>query len=413
MNSGKYISNIFIKLYAFLQRHQILRRIKIITFFIDFFLLLFIKKPNKQKNPVDKKKIIFVYNLALGDSVIWICSMKKIRKLYDSKNYEITLICQKGLQSLFQAEKVFDIVIPLEFTEATVNLKKRFSIFKILRSEYYDIMIDPIGVAECTTNVFMSRAIVADEKITVLDKKLGQYNCPKWLVNNIYTDVKEIDISNLSLIEFYAEFIRKLGFRDFEVSFIKPVDVKPNIDIPDSYFIVFPSASTYLKCWPIDRYAEITKKIYKKTGLKLLLCGTEKDRNFINEYIKLLNNEVPYYDIVGKTKLLEFINVIKRSSLIITNDTSTYHIAAVCEIPVGIITGGYTYDRYVEYRFLKENKFKKPCIIVNKRPCFNCGNRCPYLTQTDKIWPCLDEVTVSYAWKKIEKLIEENNIGGE
>lgn len=410
MKSDKYLPNIFIKLNAFLQKHQILRKLKILSFFIDFFLLIFIKKPKEIKHA--KKQIILVYNLALGDSIVWLCSLKEIRKLYPKKDCEITLICQKGIHQLFEKKIFFDNVLPFNFTESTINLKKRFHVFKLLRKKYYDIMLDPIGVAECTTNVFMSRAIVAKEKVTILDRTLKISTCPKWLVKSIYTRVIEINKPNLSLIEYYSEFVRELGLKNFKVSFEKPISLKPNLKLPNKYFIIFPSASTYLKCWPIERYVELTKKIYKKTGLILLLCGTDKDKSIIDKYKELLNNEVPFCDIIGKTKLLEFIDVIKKASLVITNDTSTYHIAVVCEIPVAIIVGGYTYNRYVKYNFERKKEFKTPCIVVNKMPCFDCDNRCPYIENKSKIWPCLDKVTIGYAWKKVEVLIDDNHLGG-
>lgn len=34
--------------------------------------------------------------------------------------------------------------------------------------------------------------------------------------------------------------------------------------LPEKYFIVFPSASLPVKQWPIERFAEITRRIYKK-----------------------------------------------------------------------------------------------------------------------------------------------------
>lgn len=409
MNPDKYISNFSLKLYILFQRMPFLRRCKIFMFYIDTILLLFIKKPKHIHN--NKKQILVTYNFAFGDGIIWLCSAKHIREIYPKNEYDITLICQKGLNQLYEKENIFDRVIPFDLTKSTFNLKVRFKLFKLLREKYYDIVLDPIGAAECTTNVFMCRATVAKEKITILDTTLKLKLCPKWLIKSVYTKIIKVDRPNLSLIEFYAEFFRGLGMKNFKVALEKPVDMASDLDIPDKYFVIFPSASTYLKCWPIDRYVELTKKIYKKTGLMLLLCGTEKDRKIIDEYKEYLKNQVPYCDIVGKTKLLEFINIIKRASLVVTNDTSTYHIAVVCEVPVAIITGGYTYNRYVEYKFSKDNNYKKPCIVVNKMPCFNCDNRCPYLTKNDRIWPCLDKITISYAWDKIEKLIEENGIG--
>ena len=117
--------------------------------------------------------------------------------------------------------------------------------------------------------------------------------------------------------------------------------------------------------------------------------------------------DVPYYDIVGKTNLLDFIEVIKRSKFVITNDTSTYHIAVTNQIPVAIITGGYTYDRYVTYNFEGSKNYRRPYIIVKRMKCFNCDNNCKKLRRNSNTWPCLDAITVDDAWKIIKEMINK------
>lgn len=41
--------------------------------------------------------------------------------------------------------------------------------------------------------------------------------------------------------------------------------------------------------------------------------------------------------------------------------------------------------------------------------CFNCQNRCKYLTSKNENWPCLEKITVEHAWKVIEKMIDDIN----
>lgn len=404
-NSAKYMSEFSLKLYNICQRIPMFRYFKVILYYVDFFLLLFIRKPKYVDN--GKKKILIIYNYAFGDGVIWLCTMKHLRELYAKKDYHITLICQKGLNVLYENEDIFDEVIGYDLTKATYNLKTRYKLYELLRKTYYDIVLDPIGCAECTTNVFMSRATVAKNKITILDATLDNYMCPKHIYNRIYTEIFKLNEPRVSLIEFYAFFLRELGLKKFKVK-LEPIKVKKiqRINLPKEYFIIFPSSSTKLKKWPIERYAQIALKIYHKTKLPILFCGTASDIEAINE-LKEKTKDIPQFDIVGETSLLEFIHVVKNAKFVVTNDTSTYHIAVTNEVPVAIITGGYTYNRYVEYKFDGDEKYKKPYIIVHKMPCFNCDNKCTKITARDKIWPCLDAINVEYAWKIIEKMIDE------
>lgn len=404
-NKNTYSSSFSLKLYALCQRLPFLRYLKVILYFTDFFLLIFIKKPKYKSG--EKKKVFVMFNYAFGDGVIWLNSAKELRNIYPKDKYEITLICQKGIHTLYENEKIFDEVLPYNLTKSTFNIKTRFNLFKILRKEYYDIVLDPIGVYECTTNVFMSRALCSKKKVTLLDVTLKSRMCPLWMSNRIYDEIVKITKPHLSLIDYYYELIRYLGNSKIETKYYPLSDVKLSIKLPKKFVIFFPSASTQLKRWPIERYAEIAHRFYSKTKLPIVLCGTKDDLNSLNEFKDKIK-DIPSVDIIGKTTLLEFIQVVKKASYVITNDTSTYHIAVINQIPVAIITGGYTYDRYVTYKFKNSNKYKKPYVIVNKMDCFNCDNKCKKLKSKDATWPCLNAVTTEYAWKIIDKMIEEN-----
>ena len=113
---------------------------------------------------------------------------------------------------------------------------------------------------------------------------------------------------------------------------------------------------------------------------------------------------IPNRDIAD---LNDYIDIIKKAKLVITNDTSAYHIAVIEEVNCALIAGAYTYDRYALYDFPNKEKYRRPCVIVKNKKCKNCNNRCPYLSKNDTTWPCLNEITVNYAYKMIEELIDE------
>lgn len=369
-------------------------------YFIDSILLFFIKKPTKKES--SKEKVLLIYNLALGDTVVFSCALKNIRKMYPKEKYEVIIACQKGLNKIYEKLEIFDKVIPLDFMKAAVNLKERYLLFKKLREEYYDSIIDPIGPEECTTNVLITRGVVGKEKISVINIDRKIY-CPKFMYKKIYNKIIEIHNEKITLIEHYYEFFNKLTNNKFNISFIDLPSKEVELDIPKEYFIIYPSASSNLKKWPIDRFAKISQKIVEKTGLPLILCGTKVDKED-NDKLKELVPELEIVDFTDKTQILEFIGIIKNAKFVITNDTGIYHISVISQVPVTIIAGGYTYDRYMKYEF--ENNYKKPYVVIEKQECFNCENRCKYSKEMSTIWPCLDKITVEQAWKVIENMID-------
>lgn len=400
MNSKSYISNFFIIINNILQKNTLIRKIKQIMYFIDWILLFFIKKPRKKES--SKKKVLIIYNLALGDTVVFSCALKNIRKMYPKAEYEVIIACQKGLNKIYEKLELFDKVIPLDFMKAAVNLKERYLLFKKLREEYYDIIIDPIGPEECTTNVLITRGVVGKEKISVINIDRKIY-CPKFMYKKIYDKIIEIHNEKITLIEHYYEFFNKLTNNKFNISFIDLPSKEVEMDIPKEYFIIYPSASSKLKKWPIDRFAKIAQKIVDKTGLPLILCGTKVDKED-NDKLKQLVPGIEILDFTDKTQILEFIGIIKNAKFVITNDTGIYHISVISQVPVTIVAGGYTYNRYMKYEF--ENNYKKPYVVIEKQECFNCENRCKYTKEMNAIWPCLDKITVDQAWKVIENMID-------
>lgn len=402
MNNEGYIPNLFITLNNIMQRNELLRKLKVIMYYIDSIILFFIKKPKEHKN--DRKKVLIVYNLALGDGVVFACALKNIRKIYPKEQYELTIACQRGLNKIYENLEVFDKVIPLDISKATVNLKVRYHVFKQLRKEYYDIVIDPIGPEECTTNVLITRAIVGKEKVSAININRKIF-CYKYIYKKIYNKIIEIKEKDISLLEHYYIFFNILGNKNFNIEFVDLPSKDVEFEMPKDYFIIYPSASSTLKKWPVERFAKIAEKIVEKTKIVMVLCGTGVDKE-ANNKLKELLPKIEIIDLTDKTNILEFIGIVKKAKFVITNDTGIYHISVISQVPVAITVGGYTFDRYVTYEF-KNNNYKKPYITTKRMECFNCENRCKSYKEMRDIWPCLDNISVDDAWKVIEDMINK------
>ena len=380
--------------------------VKYIFYYFDCICLFFIKKSHKK---YAKKQVLILANLGLGDAVNLLSVTDKYRKVYPKKEYEITIMTPKGLDKLFKEETDFDKFITVDFNSSVFNPFNRIALFKKINEENYDILIDAMGITGAAINVYASNAVNAKNKITIVNEDISI--CPNFLINKVYDEVYRFENKTVSNIEYYNIFANYLSGEESKVKFHKTKKYKIKVELPNEYYMIFPSASADIKKWDYAKYAKIIKKIYNKTKLPVVFAGTSIDLESVNEVIKLI--DVPYINIIGKTDMLEFIEVVKKSKFVITNDTSTYHIALNEEVPVAIITGGYTYDRYVTYNFEGCEKYKRPYIIVNKMKCFNCNNNCDKINNEDKVWPCLESITVEYAWKIIEKMIDNDYLNGK
>ena len=105
-------NSFFNKAYNLIQKKKGLKQLKILLYYFDGLVLFFLKKSSYSDRK--KKKVLIIYNLALGDGVIFNCSASDYRKVYPSKEYEITFMCQNGVENLYKNNNLFDKIINLD-----------------------------------------------------------------------------------------------------------------------------------------------------------------------------------------------------------------------------------------------------------------------------------------------------------
>jgi heptosyltransferase II len=108
-------------------------------------------------------------------------------------------------------------------------------------------------------------------------------------------------------------------------------------DLP--WIVLNPSASDVTKMWPAERLAELVTRIQKDHPSVFLAIGTAKDRPIIQKLIK--HTSVPIFDLSGKLSLGHLGALLKRSTLLVSNDSGPVHIATAVGTPVVSIFGRY------------------------------------------------------------------------
>lgn len=379
-----------------LMKNPILQNIRVLFYFYDKLILSLIKKPKKVIGKC--KQVLVVFPFALGDCVLFLGAIDGLRKVYPKDRYEVHITCQKGYEDLFVEH--FDSVIPLEYTKASVNPIYRIGMYRLLRNRRYDVVLDPIGCRVCSPNVFASNAVCADEKIGVYDysDEIGS-QCPKWIRERIYTKILSVSETGLHKIRYYGKVWESLDNVECKVGPAELPTATQDIDLPDKYFVVFPGASLPVKQWPVERFGQLAQRIYKRTGYELILCGTAQDKQVVSSFLDEIEG-VPYINYTAKTDVRQFIEIIRNARLLVTNDTSAYHIGVATGQKVCVITGGYVYDAFIGYDY---EGCEKPGIVCKKRECYNCNNMCKYTIK--EVYPCVEENTVEDAWKVVESLL--------
>lgn len=105
------------------------------------------------------------------------------------------------------------------------------------------------------------------------------------------------------------------------------------------WVVLNPSASDITKMWPAERFAGLVTQIAKDLPCVFIAIGTLKDRTIIGRLKK--NTEVPVFDLSGRLSLGMLGALLKRASLLVSNDSGPVHIAGAVGTPVVSIFGRY------------------------------------------------------------------------
>ena len=122
------ISSFFLKINQLLWKNSFLQKSRSMFYYVDSVLLLGLRKKYIRNKNI-KKKVLIVYNMALGDGVMFLGVAENIRDIYPSDQYELTLTCQSAFEKLYEKTGIFDKVLPFDFAGAVVNLKNRRKLF--------------------------------------------------------------------------------------------------------------------------------------------------------------------------------------------------------------------------------------------------------------------------------------------
>lgn len=123
------------------------------------------------------------------------------------------------------------------------------------------------------------------------------------------------------------------------------------------------------KCWPKERYRELTKKLHSTyPSAYFFILGDRASHEICHEIAKDLGERV--INLAGRTSLRELIALLARLNLFITNDSGPMHMAAAWKTPLIAIFGS-TSD-------VATGPYKTGTVIHKHVACSPCLKRvCP------------------------------------
>jgi ADP-heptose:LPS heptosyltransferase len=353
-----------------------------------YWLIDYLPKKSTGNDPV-----LLVRLDLIGDFVIWLDAAKEFKNIYPNKR--IVLYANSTWAALAEKLSYWDQVIAVDVPRLREDCLYRLGILIQSHWRRFDIAIQPTYSREYVGDLLI-RATQAAQRIAHAGDTNNIPSDKKLISDAWYTRL--ISKSGSPEVEFAinADLIRALGNRGFKstLPILPTVEILPaEMKIETPYCVIVPGASWVPKSWPIDNFAQVAQQIQQRYSLKIVLCGTASEQALCQQLAVACGSYV--LDFSGKTSLSQLIELIRSATLVVTNDSSSVHIAAATGVRAVCILGGGHYGRFLPYHLdISPAQQYLPKVLNEDMDCYGCRWHCKYLTQHRQIVPCVSWVSV-------------------
>jgi len=316
-------------------------------------------------------RILIIQTAFLGDAILTLPLIQYLKSI--NKENIIDVVCIPSTEEIFKASSYVNSVIVLEKRGKHKSLKSFINFAAELKKNNYTKIISPHRSFRTSLLVWLLKV-----KETVgFDKSSMSFIYSKKIIHN-WND---------------HEVLRNLKLADFSGSDWK---IKPEITVPeitkekikrlltennlDNFIMIAPGSVWKTKTYPIELYRKVVESFIDK-NFKVVLIGGRTELEICDLLAKDFDKKVINFS--GRLNLIESIEFMKHSKLLICNDSAPTHMGMAADIAVLTIYcstvpkfGFYPYNeksRYLSYDDLK----CKPCGIHGKQSCpiktFECA----------------------------------------
>lgn len=313
-----------------------------------------------------KTKILIIRFSSIGDIILTTPAIRCIKLQY--KNVELHYLTKY---------KYKDILLHNPYLDSCHYFDNNFSeVIKNLKQEKYDIIID----LHNNMRSKMLRLALATKNY-VYNKE----NFKKFLLINF-----GLNFSKLHTVDRYF-----LPLKDLQ---IKNDNNGLDIIIDDNCNVDFNTSQKYIS-WCIGGSFENKKLsdeqivyVCNKLNLPIVFIGGPNEYDLAEKIItKSSNNKL--YNFCGKINFSESSFLVKKSNLLLTNDTSILHVGSAFKIPT-ISFWGCTKPELGFSSYL--NPISHEICSENTRPCSKHGKNCKVLTNG-----CVKNIKPEIIYKKV------------
>jgi len=385
-------------------------------------LVILLIRPRK---PVEKKEVLILRLDGIGDGVLWLGFARLFRELYPSKDFSVTLLCNRSWAELARKITAFDTVLPVDTGKFRSDLSYRFRMLSSVRRKPYDEVLQTRysrnhHLEDDLVTVCRSREKTGfagdDSNITSKLRQRGNKRYTSLIKTN--TPVRHEFHRNLFFCNYL--FHRNPGltiipdllpedineWENLHVNFF-PADHLRNLvtDVTapgGPYYMIIPGGIDPKRRWQPADFGLLAAKIHEKYHLPGVICGDNGDRAAADEIIRYAGN-IPLENKCGNTTLPELVSLIARARFVTGNETGALNMAVILKTRSFCILGGGHWGRFFPYPL---NIFGSPhlsSVINHFMDCYGCNWQCRFTSPGMIPFPCISSITIDQVWEMIDQ----------
>lgn len=368
---------------------------------VPILVLGFLSRSFRSVRPERRRTVLLIRVDALGDFVVFTPAIAAIRMRYH--DWHLIVVVQEGVAELARTCPYVDEVIGVDREKYRYNPLYAISVLREVRQQRSAICI----------NAMYSHNIMSEEIALWSDSTISigwrgtwgdSLSFLKACYDRTYTTLLQ-DMFSLGTHELqrHKTLLSNLGAQSENLvpqlwhieppSLVHPSQcVEEALQIERS-IIVVPGSEDPTRRWPLSNYAEIVARLHARyPAFHVLMVGSEKDkRATLDDGIR--KEFAGMLDLRGKTSTLDLIQLVKRSSLVLGNETGPLHVAIALGIPTVCILGGGHYGRFMPYGDPEVHQ-----VVTQPLECFGCDWKC-----VRSRVECILDIPVDRVWEAVGK----------
>ena len=240
-------------------------------------------------------------------------------------------------------------------------------VIRVLSKEFpevrIDVMVGPSGREIFEKDPRISKVIIYDKHLSIIDKRRLQLKLKK-LKYDLVVDIRNTVFPLLIGPRYRTATIQKfpkaamhsakrhlhrltsLGIDALtERSYIHVpeeddeyvLSLLKEHGISEPIVVINAGAKSHLKRWNAKGFAEVADRLISECGVGVVFVGVKEDENTVSDIIAAMKHRP--HSLVSKTNIRQLASLLKRSRLLITNDSAPLHLGCAVGTKVVAIFG--------------------------------------------------------------------------